>query len=53
MSSTRPQTPPIHEEDEPEPKGPNLFLIYGLLAFGILLAMAFAAMIIFPFYLRR
>ena len=40
-------------EQEPEPKGPNLILIYALLALGILTAMAFAAAIVRPFYLRR
>ena len=34
-------------------KGPNLVLIYSLLALGLLAAMAFAAMVIWPFYLRR
>jgi hypothetical protein len=37
-----------------EPKtGPNLVLIYGLFAFGILAAMAVAAMIVWPFHLRH
>jgi hypothetical protein len=34
-------------------KGPNLFLIYGLFALGILAAMAVAAMIVWPFHLRH
>ena len=36
-----------------ENSGPNLFVLYALVAAGILLAMAFAAMVIWPFYLRR
>jgi hypothetical protein len=35
---------------EPEPKGPNLFLLYALLALALLGAMAVAAMIVYPFY---
>jgi hypothetical protein len=38
---------------EPSPKSPNLFLLYGLLILGMLVAGAFAAMIVWPFYLRR
>jgi hypothetical protein len=38
------------EEDEPEAKGPNLILLYALLALCILGAMAIAAMIVWPFY---
>ena len=38
------------EENEPETKGPNLVLLYTLLAFAILSAMAIAAMIVWPFY---
>jgi len=38
---------------EETPKSPNLFLLYGLLILGMLVAGAFAAMIVWPFYLRR
>jgi hypothetical protein len=41
------------QEDEQESKGPNLFMLYGILALGLLVAMGFAAMIVYPFYLRR
>jgi hypothetical protein len=34
-------------------KGPNLVLIYTLIALGALLAMACAAMIVWPFYHRH
>jgi hypothetical protein len=39
-------------EDE-QPQGPNLKLLYGLIAFALLLAMGFAALIVLPFYRRR
>ena len=38
---------------EKEPKGPNLVLLYTLLALGLLAAMAFAALVVWPFYKRR
>lgn len=41
------------EENQPEAKGPNLILLYALLAFAILAAMAIAAMIVWPFYKLR
>lgn len=39
-------------EDE-EKSGPNLYIIYSLLAVALLAAMAFAAAIVWPFYVRR
>jgi hypothetical protein len=33
--------------------GPNLWLLYGLIALGLLLAAGCAALIVFPFYSRR
>jgi hypothetical protein len=33
--------------------GLNLVVIYALLALGILAAMAFAAMVVWPFYQRK
>jgi len=44
---------PIEENHEVESKGPNLFLLYALLLLALLGAMAVAAMIVWPFYLRR
>jgi hypothetical protein len=44
---------PSELEPEIENKGPNLVLLYSLLAFGLLVAMGFAAMIVWPFYLRK
>jgi hypothetical protein len=53
MSSNTPvesQRPP--EDDEPS-KGPNLVLIYSLLAVAFLAAMGLAVMIVLPFYHRH
>jgi hypothetical protein len=49
------QSPKLAPEDdqEPESKGPNLFVLYALLALALLAAAAFAAMVVWPFYLRR
>lgn len=52
MSKLAPK-PDNQIEATPEKSGPNLFLLYGLLALGILAAMAFAAMVVWPFYVRR
>ena len=43
----------LDDEDGPEPKGPNLFVLYAILALGLLAAMGFAAMVVYPFYVRR
>ena len=40
------------EIEEPSP-GPNLKLLYGLIAFALLAAMGLAALIVLPFYRRR
>ena len=45
------QTP--RAEGTPEPKSPNLILLYTLLALAFLGAMAVAAMIVWPFYQHR
>lgn len=34
-------------------KGPNLALIYSLIAFALVAAIGFAMLIVLPFYLRR
>ncbi len=39
-------------EDTPA-KGPNLVLIYSLLALALVAAIGFAVAIVWPFYLRR
>jgi hypothetical protein len=40
------------EEDEPS-TGPNLVLMYSLIALALVAAIAFALMIVMPFYVRR
>jgi hypothetical protein len=52
-SPTRRPEPAQELEPEEQRKGPNLILLYALLALGLLAAMAFAVMVIWPFYLRR
>jgi hypothetical protein len=42
-----------NEVEESEPKGPNIILLYILLALALLAAMGFAAMVVFPFYKHR
>jgi hypothetical protein len=42
-----------HKDNPPEPKSPNLILLYTLLALAFLGAMAVAAMIVWPFYQHR
>jgi hypothetical protein len=41
------------EVEESEPKGPNIILLYVLLALGMLAAIVFALLVVRPFYLRR
>ena len=56
MNKPAPDPDPVSPpEPSPEPlrTSPNLFLLYGLLILGMLVAGAFAAMIVWPFYLRR
>jgi hypothetical protein len=42
-----------NEVEESEPKGPNILLLYALLALGMLGAIVFALLVVRPFYLRR
>ncbi len=42
----------IEKEDEPS-RGPNLTLIYSLMALALLAAIGCAALIVLPFYRRR
>jgi hypothetical protein len=41
------------DENEPESQGPNLTLMYSLIGLALLLAIGFAMMIVFPFWVRR
>jgi hypothetical protein len=49
-SSERPEAG--QNEDEPS-QGPNLVLFYSLIALALAVAVALAAWIVLPFYLRR
>ena len=40
-------------EPEPESRGPNLVLLYSLLALALIAAMTFAALVVWPFYKQR
>jgi hypothetical protein len=47
--------PPLQggdDEDTPSVR-PNLFVVYGLVAFALLVAIASAALIVWPFYKAR
>ena len=44
---------PGEDEEGAQGKGPNLVLIYGLLALAMAAAIGLALMIVFPFYHRR
>lgn len=53
---SKPEPPPVAPEGEPEDqpsKGPNLVLLYGLLALALVAAIGFAMLIVLPFYHRR
>jgi hypothetical protein len=43
---------PADPEDPPSP-GPNLYLLYSLIALALAAAIGFALLIVFPFYGRR
>jgi hypothetical protein len=47
-SAREPETP-----DEGKSRGPNLILLYTLIAFALAAAIAIAAIIVLPFYQRR
>jgi hypothetical protein len=40
-------------QGEPSSKGPNLVLLYGLVALALAVAIGFALLIVLPFYHRR
>jgi hypothetical protein len=41
------------EQDDNQPKGPNLVLLFSLVGLALAAAIAIAMMIVYPFYLRR
>jgi hypothetical protein len=51
--SDRNRTTETNEEDLEKPQGPNLVLVYSLIALGLLIAIVFAAIIVWPFYKAR
>ncbi len=46
-------TEPDPEHDESPSKGPNLVLLYSILALALLVAIGLAVSIVLPFYHRR
>lgn len=46
-------TPQIEAREEKASRGPNLVLIYSLIALALVAAIGIAALIVMPFYLRR
>ncbi len=48
-----PPTVPVPEPEDPPSKGPNLILLYSLIALALLAAVGFALLIVLPFYHRR
>ncbi len=48
----QPEPDPQNESDPPS-RGPNLIILYLLLALALVAAISFAAAIVWPFYLRR
>jgi hypothetical protein len=55
MSNDPRQTSDPHPPDQEEPPspGPNLTLLYSLIALALIVAVGFALMIVLPFYHRR
>lgn len=51
--SERDQNTPPENQDREEPQGPNLMLMYSLIALGLVIAIVFAALIVWPFYKAR
>lgn len=47
-----PEVPEAHDEDQGG-SGPNLVLMYSLIALALVAAIGFAVMIVLPFYHRR
>jgi len=50
----QPSSPHHQDDSDPvPPSGPNLVLIYSLIAFALVAAIAIAVLIVLPFYQRR
>ncbi|HUH62457.1 MAG TPA: hypothetical protein VLZ50_05645 [Terracidiphilus sp.] len=53
MSETKRPDPQHADADDDRSRGPNLALIYSLIALAMLVAMGIALWIVMPFYTRR
>ena len=49
----RADDPPTDDVEDTPSSGPNLSLLYSLIALALALAVGFAVMIVLPFYHRR
>jgi len=48
----KPEPNPLDTEEAPS-KGPNLVVLFSLIAFALIAAIGFALLIVLPFYHRR
>jgi hypothetical protein len=53
MSKTNGAGLPADDREDSSQRGPNLTLIYSLIALAMIAALAIAAMIVLPFYNHR
>ena len=53
MSDERPEAGQNDEPGDEPNRGPNLTLLYSLIALALLAAIALAGLIVLPFYRRR
>jgi len=53
MSNLEQKPQSDNQPEEAPSKGPNLVLIYSLIAFALVAAMFLAGLIVLPFYRRR
>jgi hypothetical protein len=53
MSEPEQRAPRVEDPEKDDAQGPNLKLLYSLVALALAAAIAIAAMIVLPFYQRR
>lgn len=54
MSDSRPPSSSPEEDDaDKAPRGVNLYVVYGIMLFALLVAIGLATLIVLPFYHRR
>jgi hypothetical protein len=53
MSEPEILPPGVGDSEDSPAKGPNLVVLYGLLALALIAAIGFALLIVAPFYHRR